>query len=91
MTTSGFVGTGRSPEPPRFVQVDYVSGAIAQLVERCNRTAEVSGSTPLSSTISAYFAEINPSEEIILDAFSLFTAYFAANNSVAGVVLDVLS
>ena len=29
------------------------AGAIAQLVERCNRTAEVSGSTPLSSTPQA--------------------------------------
>ena len=33
-----------------LVRIALINGAIAQLVERCNRTAEVSGSTPLSST-----------------------------------------
>ena len=34
----------------RFLRDVRPDGAIAQLVERCNRTAEVRGSNPLSST-----------------------------------------
>ena len=39
--------------PERFYGALFVagSGAVAQLGERCNRTAEVTGSIPVSSTL----------------------------------------
>ena len=43
--------TGLTPGPPRSGLVYRPGrGAVAQMGERCNRTAEVRGSIPLSST-----------------------------------------
>ena len=48
----------KDPKAAGIVHTRQFQGAIAQLVERLNRTQEVSGSTPLSSTSSPYHVHL---------------------------------